>query len=191
MPARRATVPALEAGGDPKTSDSPGRPGRSIVGLDDSGDRAGGLAGGMLVPSLTGFFVVAGISFVGVMEYIGSGRMWRGERSAPGFLARNQLLFVLVIIAYCVYQMATFSPDAMYSSPETREMLAQAAGDLQQAIEAALPLFYYAVYGLVMLLSAVCQGGLALYYVTRRRYVDLFNRETPAWIVRIMAEVEQ
>jgi len=51
-----------------------------------------GLAGwpvAMLVPSLTGFFVVAGISFVGVMEYIGSGRMWRGERSAPGFLART------------------------------------------------------------------------------------------------------
>ena len=116
--------------------------------------------------------------------------MARGAVGA-GLSGPNQLLFVLVIIAYCVYQMATFSPDAMYSSPETREMLAQAAGDLQQAIEAALPLFYYAVYGLVMLLSAVCQGGLALYYVTRRRYVDLFNRETPAWIVRIMAEVEQ
>lgn len=145
----------------------------------------------MLMPSPVGLVVVAGITLVGVMEYIGSGRMWRMERSAPAFLARNQLTFVLLIVAYCVYRMVTFSPQALYSSPETREMLAQVAGDLQEAVEAVVPFFYYAIYGLIAFLIVVCQGGLACYYITRRQYIDRFERETPAWVKQLMAEVER
>jgi hypothetical protein len=39
-----------------------------------------------------------------------------------------------------------------------------------------------AFYGTVVVLSIVFQGGTALYYGTRRKYIERYVAETPAWV---------
>jgi hypothetical protein len=39
-----------------------------------------------------------------------------------------------------------------------------------------------AMYGGVIVLSILFQGGNALYYFTRRRHVEEFIAETPQWV---------
>ena len=147
----------------------------------------------LFMPSFSGSIVVAGITVVGVLEFIGSLKMQRGLLAAPSLLACNQTMFILLIAAYCIYQMLTFSPEQMYSSPEVRDQMAQMdymVGNLQHSLETMIPLAYYAFYCLVMFLVAICQGALAIYYLTRRKHIDRFNRETPDWVKSIIAEVE-
>jgi hypothetical protein len=50
------------------------------------------------------------------------------------------------------------------------------------------PLLVYGFYGLVILLSAGCQGGMALYYFSRRKHIETFNAQTPEWVRRIFVE---
>ena len=145
-------------------------------------------------PSLSGLVVVGGICLIGVLEYVGADKMRRGQRDAPAFLARNQLMFVGLIAAYCVYQMVTFNPDEMRAaaglSGKDAQVLELGAGDLTRTLDSLLPVAVYGFYLLVILLIAVCQGGLALYYFTRKKYIEVFERDAPLWVKRILAEVE-
>jgi hypothetical protein len=40
-------------------------------------------------------------------------------------------------------------------------------------------------YGSVILLSAVFQGFNAIYYFTRRKHIDAYLQDTPAWVQEI------
>jgi archaellum biogenesis protein FlaJ (TadC family) len=42
-----------------------------------------------------------------------------------------------------------------------------------------------AFYATVILVSAIFQGLNALYYFTRRKYVNAYLQETPAWVQEI------
>ncbi len=53
---------------------------------------------------------------------------------------------------------------------------------------AVAPLVIYGFYGLVIVLSAAFQGGLAAYYFTRRRPLEAFNLQTPDWVRQVLAE---
>ncbi len=145
------------------------------------------------MPSMSGLLVVAGICGVGALEYIGAGKMHDGDPSAPRFLARNQLIFVVLIAAYCVYQMLSYSPAETASSPQMKDemaLLTGGGGDLGHSVQAMLPVLTYVFWFLVLFTSAIGQGCLAVYYFSRRKYVDLYDRETPDWVKRIVTEVE-
>ena len=77
-------------------------------------------------------------------------------------------------------------------SPEFQAQLAQLQGagqDLQRQLDFWTPIITYGVYGLVILVSVAAQGGLALYYYTRRRHLADFADFTPPWIQRLIAEL--
>jgi hypothetical protein len=146
----------------------------------------------LLAPSISSLVAVCGICAIGALEYVGAGKLQRGQRDAPAFLARNQLIFVCLIAAYCVYQMITFRPDELQSaaglSKKDVELLGLGgAGDLTRTL---MPVAVYGFYSLVMLVSTVCQGCLALYYITRRKHIENFERDAPLWVKRVLAEVE-
>ena len=143
----------------------------------------------------TAFLVAAALSAIGVVEWVGGRRLRRASPSATGMLAANQLAFLGLIVLYCVVQMATFSPAAWKAaavSPEFRTQLS-AMPDVQRDIDGQIdrwaPLAVYGFYGLVILLSAAAQGGLALYYFTRRKHVAAFTAATPEWIRRLFVEI--
>ena len=79
-------------------------------------------------------------------------------------------------------------------SPDTRSQLA-GMPDVAQALDSQMapyarlaPLMIYGFYGLVIVASILSQGGLALYYFTRRRRLEAFTRETPEWVRRLFIE---
>jgi hypothetical protein len=146
-------------------------------------------------PSWRSLLIGAGICFVGVVEFLGHRRMRRAEPSAAGLLGRNQLTFLALITVYCVAQMLTFSTEqakAAALSPEVRSHLAalpNMAQAVDEEIERWAPLLIYGFYSLIIALSVCFQGGMALYYFTRNRHVESFNRGTPEWIRRLFIEI--
>jgi hypothetical protein len=149
----------------------------------------------LIWPSASSLMVTAGICAVGVVEFYGYRRMRRAEPSAAAYLAKNQLAFLGLILFYCLVQAATFTTEdakAAAISPEARAQLA-AMPDMARSIDGLIdrwaPLLTYGFYSLVAVLSICCQGGMALYYFTRRRHIEAFNRRTPAWIRRLFVEM--
>lgn len=145
----------------------------------------------LLSLSWLGCLMATAITAIGVVEYVGYQRLRRAEPGAAKFLGWNQIVFLGLIIAYCILQMATFSTTQMKSSmlsPETRSALAELPG-MEKSIDAMAPMFMYGMYSLIIVVSLAMQGGLALYYFTRRRRIEQFNRTTPAWIRRLFVEM--
>ena len=144
--------------------------------------------------SFLGIFVSLGVCAVGVVEMIGASRVRIGDASACRLLGRNQLALLGVITVYCAIQIATFSPEAARNavlSPESRSQLAALKGGqqgLDDVIDKYAPRMVYGFYGLVILISAAFQGGMAVSYFRRRKHVEAFNAQTPPWIRRVFIE---
>jgi hypothetical protein len=144
--------------------------------------------------SWLGILVTVGICAIGCVGLVARRLMSDAKPSAARILAVNQLAFMTLILLYCVIQMLTFSPAAARAallSPEVVSQLRDLPG-MDQAladIERSAPTMVYGFYSLVILLSVCAQGGMALYYVTRRRHVEAFRRETPEWILRLFIEL--
>jgi hypothetical protein len=45
-------------------------------------------------------------------------------------------------------------------------------------------LITYLIYGTLAMVAIFGQGGTALYYLSRRRYVEDYARQTPQWIIQ-------
>ena len=143
-----------------------------------------------LWPSWQAALIAVGLCVIGAVEYLGRRRLRQGDPAAAGILGKNQIAFLCLIIVYCVYNMATFSTEkarAEALSPEVRAQLKALPG-IDEMIERWAPLVTYGFYGLVIGLSVACQGGMALYYFSRRRHVLGYNSQTPQWVRRVLAE---
>jgi hypothetical protein len=149
----------------------------------------------LLGPSLSILIITAGLAVVGVIDYRASRQMLQAKPGTHSVLCRNQLCLLGVIVLYCGIQMATFSTEEARNaalSPETRSQLV-ALPDMQQSIDNIVDkwaaVFHYGLYGAFILLSVLCQGGLAFYYFTRRRSIEQFNASTSLWIRRLLSEI--
>jgi hypothetical protein len=92
-----------------------------------------------------------------------------------------------MIVVYCLWMMfagigdvtAEFQAqlDAVQQSqPDVANPFGSAAG-----LEAIVSFIVFAVYGTVIVLSVVFQGLNAIYYFTRRKYVEAYLQKTPEW----------
>ena len=125
--------------------------------------------------SWTNLLIAAALSVIGLVELAGYHRTRRGEPSAAVMLALNQLALLAVIVVYCSLQIA---------HPPKPEDLAE----LQQlGLDPASVTRLF--YGLVIALSVLFQGGMALYYFTRRRALERYRRDTPEWAQRLIREL--
>jgi hypothetical protein len=156
---------------------------------------AAGIPITLIWPSWLGLLTEAGICAIGVIEYIGARRMQRGDVSAAAFLGRNQLAFLGLIVLYCVIQMVTISTAAAQGSLLSADMqsaLSQLQGtdsELDHEFRTWAPLATYGFYSLIIALSVCFQGGLAVYYFTRKRHLEAVAAATPAWIQRLFSEL--
>ena len=149
----------------------------------------------LLSPDWLSLLMIAGIGTIGIIEYVGANRVRRGLPSAARFLARNQLAFLCLIAGYCGYQMVTFSsspPGEAFISEDVRTQLAQVP-DVQRLLDEKLetwaPLATYGFYSLVIVVTIAVQGGMAVYYFTRRRHLDTLQWNTPPWVQRVFYEI--
>lgn len=145
----------------------------------------------------SGLLISLAICAVGATEWVGYKRMRQAMPAAAKLLGANQLAFAGVITLYCLVKMLTFSTEQVKAaalSPEFRSQLS-AMPSLQKSIDTEIdqwaPLVTYGFYSLVIVLSVGFQGGLALYYFSRRKYIESFNDSTPKWVRELLAEARR
>ena len=122
------------------------------------------LALGDLSGAFTGLLIVT----AGIIELTGRRRLLRGDAGGMKRLVQAQLFLLAVILVYCATRLGGFDPELVMSNltPEMEAALAE-SGIARADVVPAVQVLFYLVYGLVALVSVVCQGGLILYYRSR------------------------
>jgi hypothetical protein len=126
-------------------------------------------------------FVV--LALVAANEFRGRCRLLGFDPAGPTILAWNQLAFLALITAYCLWSIyaglhGQHSYEAEFRANPDLAAALGTLGDLGDVYKQLVVL----VYGAVIVLSILFQGGNALYYFTRRRHVEDYLLATPEWI---------
>jgi hypothetical protein len=146
-----------------------------------------GLSAPFALFSFAGLVIFAGLALVAWNEFRGRRRLEQFDSAGVTILGWNQLGLLALITVYCLWAVysnlwGTESIDAqLRANPE----LKAAFGSLDGMSQIIQPIVL-AFYGLVIGLSALFQGGNALYYFTRRKYVEKYVRDTPAWVTDLL-----
>ena len=134
--------------------------------------------------SVAGFLVTVGLAVVAYNEFRGRKRLLKFDRKAPVFLGWNQVGFMAFIIVYCVWMLII---GLMSEGPFAAELKAKpelsVALDSVDELDQLYRILSTTVYGTVIILSGIFQGLNALYYFTRRKHVEVYVHNTPAWVL--------
>jgi hypothetical protein len=127
--------------------------------------------------------LTVGLAFVAFNEFRGRKRLLNFEPSGASLLGWNQILFLAMITVYCLWMLYTNLNDAGAVNDELKgyvdlDAALGSSGGFASLYKQIVGIFYGGVIGL----SALFQGGTAFYYFSRRRHVEEFIAETPAWV---------
>jgi hypothetical protein len=131
--------------------------------------------------SFVGLLLGAGMMAVAYVEIRGAKRLRQLDPAAPKTLAWNQVFLGALLFAYAVFSLwriytgRTELAAQLNAYPE----LADIAGDVERLSK----LIGLLIYGTLIAVAIFGQGGTALFYLTRRKYIDAYLRETPQWII--------
>jgi hypothetical protein len=133
--------------------------------------------------STVGLALTAGLFLVAFNEFRGRKRLLNFDPRGATLLAWNQLGLLAMIAAYCAWMWYSSINESGVVAAEMKsyadlDAALGSAGGFQALYTQIVAVFY----GSVAALSAVFQGGTALYYFSRRRHVEDFVAETPAWV---------
>jgi hypothetical protein len=134
--------------------------------------------------SVAGFVVFAGLALVAWNEFRGRRRMLEYDPAGASILGWNQLGLLALISLYCLWAIysnlwGSASIDAQMRANPQLGAAFNSLGGMSELIQPIVLAFY----GMVIALTVIFQGGNALYYFTRRKYLDTYVRETPAWVI--------
>ena len=127
--------------------------------------------------SMTSLVMGVGMALVARNEFRGRKLLRQFDSTGPRLLGRNQLGFMGLIIAYCLWSMYQ-----TVSNPITEIQGLEAIADSYGSLVTELTL---TVYGGVIALTVLFQGLNARYYFGRTQQMEDYRRETPAWIVEL------
>ena len=135
------------------------------------------LAFGDLVGVAVGLLVTVG----GVIEVRGSRQIRRGDAAGMKGLVRSQFVVLGVIWVYAVTRLASFDETVAreMATPDMQTMLSELGLTLHDIMPLVRRAFYL-LYGGVMAITLLYQGGLALYYRRRTAAVELALKTPPA-----------
>jgi pyrimidine-nucleoside phosphorylase len=122
------------------------------------------LAFGDLMGCLVGVLAVS----AGAMEIRGYRLLKKRDATGLKWAIRAELWLLTVIAVYAVTRLASFDPEAAMGNltPEMKSMLKEAGVDTTEILP-MVRLMFHLIYGGVLVLTIIYQGGLALFY--RRR----------------------
>ena len=135
----------------------------------------------LLVAEWSGAVVGALVVFCGLTTLRNRRRLLQGEASGMTGLLRAQLMVILVVFVFVLENLLAFDPVAMNQKLISLESSSAIGGQLVNLLFACglsvadlhpfLKPVYFGFYLIVMGGTLVFQGGLALYYLTRRAQV--------------------
>ncbi len=134
--------------------------------------------------SLSGFVMTVGLSIVAYNEFRGRKRLLQFDQRAPAFLGWNQVAFLALIVCYCIWMLiAGLTSDGPLAAELKAKPELGAVFDSTGEFDELYRMLVVAVYGSIIVLTGVFQGLNALYYFSRRKYVNAYVEETPDWVL--------
>jgi hypothetical protein len=118
-----------------------------------------------------------GMGVVARNELRGRSLLRTFDPRGPRLLARNQLGFLALVVAYCAWSLVrTYThPDPQWA--ELQELAEFEAGFIQDLVAAG--------YGAAILLTMLFVGLNARYYARRIPMLEKYLAETPPWVVEL------
>lgn len=130
--------------------------------------------------SVAGFLMTVGLAIVACNEFRGRKQLLELDPASATLLGWNQVGLFALIAAYCLWMIFT-SIGSFAAEVQANPELEAALGSLD-GFDYLYRRFVVAFYGTVTLLGAIIQGLNAFYYFTRRKRIDAYLQETPAWV---------
>ena len=133
--------------------------------------------------SIPGILVTAGLAWIAYREFQGRKGLLQFDPSAATRLGWNQIGLVILITVYCGWMLweglTGNSPIAaeFKANPDLASVLSP------REFDRIYRLLVILVYGSVIVVSVIFQGWNAAYYFTRRKHIETYVRETPAWVL--------
>jgi hypothetical protein len=124
--------------------------------------------------SFWGFVMGTGMIIIAYVELKGAEKVKRLQPGVIRTLALNQLAMASLLIIYAVWSIATTNASTI---------LSDLGADSSMVDAQLVRLVTWIVYGAVIAVAVFCQGGMALYYITREKYLRAYLAETPPWII--------
>ena len=129
-----------------------------------------------------GDMLLAGVlTAIGIVEIIGAGKLARLDLGASRLLAFNQLTLAVLILLYALWNIhgQLANPDAALEglSPSDIQAIDQSSGVLSMTNEIMMVVY------VGMIVAALAEAAMALYYHTRAAHIRQFIAQTPEWIV--------
>lgn len=126
--------------------------------------------------SMTSLMVGVGLAVVARNEFAGRDRIRAFDPSGPELLWRNQVGFMALIVAYCVWSIYRTVAVSDPQMSELVELLGEGTDELVQSLTLT-------VYGTVIVVTGIFQGLNARYYFARVARLRDYIRDTPEWIL--------
>ena len=125
--------------------------------------------GSLLFGEWIGVSIGAVITAAGIIELRGRTRLLNGDPTGLSWLVRAQILILAIVWLYSFRNLLAYDEAAMMASItlEMRDLMSQ-AGVAMSDLQALMKPVYYGLYLIVMGVTLLFQGGLALYYFSRR-----------------------
>lgn len=133
--------------------------------------------------SLASFLVTIGLGVIAYNEFRGRRRLLQFDPESAALLGWNQVAFLGLIATYCLWMLYTgLTGEGVFAAElKKNPELTGALGSVEQYDDLYRGIVL-AVYGTIIMLSGIFQGGNAWYYFSRRKFLAGYVRETPAWI---------
>jgi hypothetical protein len=133
--------------------------------------------------SLESILLGACLGIVSFVELRAAARLRRLDVGATDTLGKNQLALACVLVIYAVWRIYR-----VLTGPGVYAAVANANPDVAGALQPFDELGRFislTMYGALIAIAVFAQGGLALYYFSRARYVRDYLAQTPAWVVAV------
>lgn len=133
---------------------------------------------------LVGFGIGAILIATGLVELRTSRRLARADPAAPKILARSELVLMAGILVFCVLKLTV--------QGESGGELAARLGNRSSLginVQALTRKVNTLVYGTIIAVTLIYQGGLARYYLRRRSMIESYLRDCPEWARRVIVDI--
>ena len=126
----------------------------------------------LLLGDLFGFAIGLAVTVSGLMELRGNRYLSSSNPRAIAWLCSSQIYLIAVLWAYAGYQLLRFDSDDPWAlfPPEFKDLMLAINPD-EYLVEALIRITYPATYFSLILAVLIYQGGLCLYYFSRKKYL--------------------
>ena len=139
------------------------------------------LAVALVSVSVIGVVVGAAMAIIAYVEFNGIARLRRLDPAAATVLANNQIFFGGILFTYAVYSLWSIyhNPGSFIGAVASSSDAAMLGIDLTKIAR----LIGWLIYGTLAAVAITVQGGTAVFYLSRRKYIDAYATRTPQWII--------